>query len=51
MTDTSTPGQSDPWAWPKPGLIAVAEVRPGDVLLHRRDNKPLRAAIDTRHYG
>jgi hypothetical protein len=24
MTDTSTPGQSDPWAWPKLGLIAEA---------------------------
>jgi hypothetical protein len=48
MTNASTPpGQkpSDPWATPKPGRIALAEVRPGDMLLHRGNNKPMRTAI------
>jgi len=47
MTNADAPSQKclDPWASSKPRVITLAELQPGDMLLHRGNNKPVRAAI------
>jgi hypothetical protein len=47
MMNADAPLQSclDPWTSPKPCVITLAKLLPGDMLLHRGSNKPARAAI------